>query len=206
MSVRVAIIEDDPDIRHLLQLLLQASPGYSCEAVYPDCILGIPAIIADPPDILLMDIDLPEISGIEGVQKIKQQLPELNIIMLTIHEDDEAIFSAICAGAIGYLVKGLPPVQLLDAITEAHQGGSPMSPGIARKIIRSFQPQQAHSLSERELEVLKLLCEGDNYSAIAKKLFISGNTVRSHIKSIYKKLEVNSRAEAVLKATKNRMV
>ncbi len=202
MPIRIAIIEDDPDIRQLLRLLLNGSPGYECQQIFGSCEAGIPALVKTPPDILLMDIDLPGISGIEGVKRLRRELPTLNIIMLTVHEDDEAVFAALCAGAIGYLVKGLPPIQLLAAIDEAQQGGAPMSPGIARLIVQSFRPKSTHShdLSQREQEVLALLCEGDNYSTIAEKLFISGNTVRSHIKSIYKKLEVNSRAAAVLKA------
>lgn len=207
MPTRVAIIEDDPDIRHLLQLLLDGSPGYQCKNAFASCEVGIPAIIQQPPDIVLMDIDLPGMHGIEGVRRLRQVLPEIPVIMLTVHEDDEAVFDALCAGAIGYLVKGLPPVRLLAAIDEAKGGGSPMSPSIARRVVRSFQSlTPPNPLSERETEVLKLLCEGDNYSTIAEKLYISGNTVRSHIKSIYKKLEVNSRAAAVLKASKERLV
>ena len=208
MPIRIAIIEDDPDIRQLLRILLNSSPEYVCQQVYPSCEMGIPALQESPPDILLMDIDLPGISGIEGVKKLRTKLPELNIIMLTVHEDDEAVFAALCAGAIGYLVKGLPPVQLLTAIDQAYAGGAPMSPGIARRIVQSFRPQSTLSedLSAREREVLTHLCEGDNYSTIAQKLFISGNTVRSHIKSIYRKLEVNSRAAAVLKANREGLI
>ena len=207
MPTRVAIIEDDPDIRHLLQLLLDGSPGYLCENAFASCEEGIPVIIQQPADIVLIDIDLPGMNGIEGVRTLRQALPELPIVMLTVHEDDEAVFDALCAGAIGYLVKGLPPVKLLAAIDEAQAGGSPMSPSIARRVVRSFQrTSSSNPLSEREHEVLKLLCEGDNYSSIAEKLYISGNTVRSHIKSIYKKLEVNSRAAAVLKASKEGLV
>ncbi|MEL6973098.1 MAG: response regulator transcription factor [Bacteroidota bacterium] len=211
MPIRIAIIEDDPDIRQLLRLLLNGSPGYECQQVFGSCEEGIPSLKNTPPDILLMDIDLPGISGIQGVKQLRGELPELNIIMLTVHEDDEAVFTALCAGAIGYLVKGLPPVQLLRAIDEAQQGGAPMSPGIARRIVHSFRPPStpstlSHNLSTREREVLAHLCEGDNYSTIAQKLFISGNTVRSHIKSIYKKLEVNSRATAVLKANREGLI
>ena len=208
MPIRIAIIEDDPDIRQLLRLLLDGSPGYECQQVFGSCEEGIPILKTNSPDILLMDIDLPGISGIQGVKQLRGELPELNIIMLTVHEDDEAVFAALCAGAIGYLVKGLPPVQLLAAIDEAQQGGAPMSPGIARRIVQSFRPVStlSHNLSTREREVLTHLCEGDNYSSIAQKLYISGNTVRSHIKSIYKKLEVNSRAAAVLKANREGLI
>lgn len=204
MPIHVAVIEDDPDILQLLQLLLNTSPGYQCTQIFDSCEKGIPALLKNTPDVLLLDVDLPGMSGIEGLKQLRPKLPSLNIIMLTVHEDDDAIFSALSAGAVGYMVKGLPPVQLLAAIDEAQDGGSPMTPSIARRIVRSFEPSTTltQALSVREHEVLALLCEGDNYSTIAKKLFISGNTVRSHIKAIYRKLEVNSRAEAVLKASK----
>ena len=204
--IRVAIIEDDHDIRQLMCLIIDGSPGFSCLQSWERCETAIPALEKDTPDLLLMDIDLPEMSGIEGVRILKEKLPHLNVVMLTVHEDNEAVFDSLCAGAVGYLVKGLPPVQLLSAIREAHEGGSPMSAAIARKVVRSFQPQSPNSLSERETEVLKMLCEGENYKTIAAALFVSTNTVKAHIKNIYEKLQVHTRAEAVKKALKNRMV
>ncbi len=206
MPIRTAIIEDDHDIRQLMQLIVDGSPGFACRQAFEDCKAGIPALIAAPPDVVLMDIDLPEMSGIAGVAWLKEKLPEVPVVMLTVHEDNDAVFDSLCAGAVGYLVKGLPPVQLLQAIEEAHGGGSPMSPAIARRVVRSFQPQVANPLSGRENEVLKLLCEGENYKTIAAALFISTNTVKAHIKSIYEKLQVHNRAEAVGKALKHRFV
>lgn len=206
MPIRVAIIEDDRDIRQLLQILIDRSPGFSCEQVFEDCAAALPVLAQNPPDLVLMDIDLPKMSGIEGTLKIKELLPKLNVVMLTVHEDDEAVFQSLCAGAIGYLVKGLPPVQLLAAIQEAHEGGSPMTPAIARKVVRALQPERANPLSQRETEVLQLLCEGENYKTIAAALFVSTNTVKAHIKNIYEKLHVHNRAEAVGTALKNRLV
>ena len=206
MSIRVAIIEDDADIRQLMQLIIDGSPGYVCQQTYGDCMTGVPAIINQVPDVVLMDIDLPEISGIQGVKLLKEELKDITIIMLTVHEDDDAVFDSLMSGAVGYLVKGLPPVKLLEAIKEAHEGGSPMSASIARKVVRSFQPNQSTPLSDRETEVLKLLCEGENYKTIAVSLYISTNTVKAHIKHIYEKLQVNNRAEAVGKALKDKLI
>ena len=205
-SIRVAIIEDDHDIRQLMQVIIDGSPGFVCKQAFEDCQSGIPALIEAPPDVVLMDIDLPEMSGIVGVTWLKEKLPKVNTVMLTVHEDSDAVFDSLCAGAVGYLVKGLPPVQLLQAIEEAHKGGSPMSPVIARKVVRSFQTVHSSPLTEREQEVLKLLCEGENYRSIAGELFVSTNTVKAHIKKIYEKLQVHNRAEAVKTALKQRLV
>ncbi len=206
MPIRVAIIEDDHDIRQLMQLIIDGSPGFACKQAFEDCKTGVPVLVEAAPDVVLMDIDLPEMSGITGVAWLKEKLPEVPVVMLTVHEDNEAVFDSLCAGAVGYLVKGLPPVQLLQAIEEAHHGGSPMSPAIARKVVRSFQPQVANPLSGRENEVLTLLCQGENYRTIATALFVSSNTVKAHIKNIYEKLQVHNRAQAVGKALKHRFV
>ncbi len=204
--IRVALVEDDPDIRQLMQLVIDGSPGFSCQQVFSSVEEGVPALLASPPDVVLMDINLPQLSGIEGVQWLQREGFGGNIIMLTIHEDDESVFDSLCAGAVGYLVKGLPPVQLLAAIEEAQAGGSPMSATIARRVVRSFQAKPANPLSEREQEVLGLLCEGENYRTIAEALFISTNTVKAHIKNIYEKLQVHTRAEAVSKALRDRLI
>lgn len=205
-AIKVGIIEDDSEIRQLLQLLINGSPGFSCLQTFVDCESAMAPLLANPPDLLLMDVDLPGISGIEGVKQLKEKLPDLDIVMLTVHEDQETIFQALCAGAVGYLVKGLPPVKLLQCIQEAYEGGSPMSTSIARKVIGHFHPQQNNPLSKREIEVLKMLCDGENYKTIAQLLFISTNTVKAHIKNIYTKLHVNNRAEAVSEAIKKRLV
>jgi DNA-binding NarL/FixJ family response regulator len=153
-----------------------------------------------------MDIDLPGMSGISCVRRLKEKMPDLDIIMLTIKEDDESVFESLCAGASGYLIKETPPVELLAAIKEAREGGAPMSAHIARKIVKSFHKTRNSPLSSRETEVLRMLCKGDNYKAIAEALFVSNNTIKAHIKNIYKKLHVHSRAEAVSKALKDRLI
>jgi DNA-binding NarL/FixJ family response regulator len=149
-----------------------------------------------------MDVQLPGINGIEGIKLLKEEMPATDFIMLTIRDDPEVIFESLCAGATGYLLKETPPVKLLAAIREVREGGSPMSPAIAREIALSFQPSNDNPLTGREKEVLAMLTNGDNYTTIATSLFISGNTVRAHIKNIYRKLHVNSRAEAVIAAIK----
>jgi DNA-binding NarL/FixJ family response regulator len=204
--IRVAIVEDDPEIRQLMCLIIDGSPGFSCLQAWESCEEAIPAIEKDTPDLVLMDIDLPKMPGTKGVAVLKEKLPHLPVVMLTIHEDNEAVFNSLCAGAVGYLVKGLPPVQLLQAIREAHAGGSPMSASIARKVVKSFHADAPNPLSVREKEVLKMLCDGENYKSIASALYVSANTVKAHIKNIYEKLQVHTRAEGVGKALKNRLI
>ncbi|MFQ5447464.1 MAG: response regulator [Saprospiraceae bacterium] len=204
--IRVAIVEDDHEIRQLMCLIIDGSPGFSCLQTWENCEEAIPAIEKDTPDLVLMDIDLPKMSGIEAVGILKEKLPHLNVVMLTIHDDNDTVFNSLCAGAVGYLVKGLPPVQLLQAIREAYEGGSPMSAVIARKVVKSFHTNAPNPLSGREKEVLKMLCDGENYKTIAEALFVSANTVKAHIKNIYEKLQVHTRAEVVGKALKNRLI
>lgn len=203
---RVAIVEDDPDIRQLLQLIIDKSPGFSCQIAHETCEAAIPEILNHNPDVVLMDIDLPGMSGIQGIQKIRQSNLDITILMLTIHTESDVIFDCLCAGANGYLVKGIAPTLLLSSIEEANNGGAPMSPSIASKVVAFFHRSQNHGLTDRELEVLKLLTEGENYSTIGEQLFISKNTVKGHIKNIYSKLHVNTRAEAVLKAYQTRII
>lgn len=205
-SIKVGLVEDDQEIRQLLSFLINSSPGFSCVHAYENCEKALPAFEADPPDLILMDIDLPGMTGIEGVRILKEKMPKVNIVMLTVHEDDDAVFDSLCAGAVGYLVKGLPPVKLLDAIKDTHEGGAPMSPAIARKVIGTFRPGIASPLSDREAEVLQMLCDGENYKTIADRLFVSSNTVKAHIKNIYTKLNVNTRAEVVSKAIRQRLI
>ncbi|MEK7727775.1 MAG: response regulator transcription factor [candidate division KSB1 bacterium] len=205
-SISVALIEDDVDIRRGLALLLNKTPGFACAAAYPDCETALQEIADDPPEVLLMDIQLPGMSGIEGVRRIKKLLPDLDVIMLTIHDDDKRVFDSLCAGACGYLVKTTPPAKLLEAIKEVYAGGAPMSASIARLVIQSFRKSSESNLSPRELEILSLLCQGKSYKMIAEALHLSKGTVHSHLKKIYKKLEVNSMTEAVAKAHQERLV
>jgi len=204
--ISVAIVEDDREIRRALTLIIDGSPGFSCTQSFNDCETTIKSIQRDPPDVVLMDIDLPGISGIEGVRLLKEKLPDTDFIMLTIHEDDDSLFNSVCAGATGYLVKDIPPVEILKAIFDVYEGGAPMSPEIARRVVTSFKPTVQSPLTPRETEVLQKLCDGDNYRTIAESLHISGDTVRAHIKNIYKKLHVHSRAAAVRTALRDRLI
>ncbi|MFQ5602715.1 MAG: response regulator [bacterium] len=205
-EISVAVVEDDREIRQLLTLIIDSSPGFSCKQSFNDCETAIPAIEKNPPDVVLMDIDLPGMSGIEGVKRLKVKLPDTDFIMLTIKEDDDSIFDSICAGATGYLVKDMPPADLLQAIKDVYAGGSPMSANIARRIVTSFKKNTQSPLTPRETEIMQKLCDGDNYKTIAESLFISGDTVRAHIKNIYRKLHVSSRAEMVKKAIRDRLI
>ncbi|MEO1415827.1 MAG: response regulator transcription factor [Bacteroidota bacterium] len=204
--IHVSIVEDDQDIRRTLALIIDGTPGFSCARTYEDCETAIPDILDYKPDVVLMDINLPGMSGIEGVKQLKQARPELDILMLTVQVDNQSVFDSLCAGATGYLIKATPPIQLLTAIEEVHKGGSPMSMEIARKVLSSFHRPSTSPLTTRETEILRRLCEGANYKTIAEALFVSGHTIRTHIKHIYAKLHVHSRAEAVKKALKDKLI
>jgi DNA-binding NarL/FixJ family response regulator len=205
-SIRVVIVEDDDLIRNSYVSLLGSSNKFDCVADYNNCEIAIKNLSKDEPDVILMDIELPGISGIEGIAKIKKIMQGVDIITVTIHNDDNKVFQALCAGACGYLTKNIKPEKLMDSIEEAHNGGAPMSTNIARMVVRSFQRNTKSPLSPRETEVLQLLAKGKSYTMIAGELFIDKETVRSHIKNIYIKLEVNSKAQAIEKATKERLI
>lgn len=202
--ISVAIVDDERDIRDGLRKLLDTSDGFICAGAYADAQSAIKGIRTAPPQVVLMDVDLPDMSGIECVRKLKQEMPELDIIMLTVYTEDEYIFQSLKAGAYGYLTKSVFPSRLLSAIREVYKGGAPMSSSVARRVVSSFSDfsESETSLSDREKDVLHLLCEGHSYKVIAERLFVSTNTVRFHLKNIYRKLQVNSRHEAVLKATR----
>ena len=205
--IDVSIVEDDNEVRETLALIIEGSDGFSCNYTYADCESALIGIPKNLPDIVLMDIQLPGKSGIEGIQILKRKLPNLDVIMLTVQEDDQSVFESLKAGACGYLLKNTEPDRILESIKEVISGGSPMSSAIARKVIGSFHTNlQDSPLSVRETEVLTKLCEGKNYKVIADSLFVSGNTVRMHIKNIYKKMHVHSRGEAVKKAIDERLV
>jgi DNA-binding NarL/FixJ family response regulator len=204
MAIRVSIVEDIKDIREGLGTLICGSEGFSCVSSYPNAESALKEIIYDKPDVVLMDIGLPGMSGIDCIRKLKLKEPGIQIIMLTVYEDDDHIFNALVAGASGYLIKKTPPVKLLEAIQDVYNGGSPMSSQIARKVISEFQSinkssVETESLSSREQEILSYLAKGYRYKEIAEKLFISIETVRTHLRNIYEKLHVHSRTEAVLK-------
>ncbi|HED07411.1 MAG TPA: response regulator transcription factor [Ignavibacteria bacterium] len=211
--IKVVVVEDDNEIREGLRILIDGTDGYSCVDTYSECTSMLKNIESNNPDILLMDIGLPGMNGIEGIKKVKIILPEITILVLTIYEENDLIFDALCAGASGYLIKKTPPSKLLEAIKEAYNGGSPMSSHIARKVIESFQKKNSnvdkkneYILTRREKEILSGLVEGNNFKAIADSLFISVETVRFHFRNIYKKLHVHSQSEAVVKAIKEGIV
>jgi DNA-binding NarL/FixJ family response regulator len=204
VSIRIAIVEDEKAIRNGLKLLIDGTEGYKCVALYPNAEEALRRIFDADPDVVLMDIHLPGMSGIECVQQLKKQNPNFQIVMLTIYEDDEEIFKSLAAGAHGYILKKTPPAKLLEAITEVHNGGSPMSSQIARRVVDFFQTKEVNSkqtdkLTEREQEILSFLSKGYRYKEIADVLCISIETVRTHIRNIYEKLHVHSRTEALLK-------
>lgn len=204
--IDVGIVEDDEEIRSTLALIIDGTPGFVCEQTFNSCEEAIPRILAHQPDVVLMDINLPGMTGIQGVKQLKPQLEKTDFIMLTIQVDDHSVFESMRSGATGYLLKNTPPTTLLQAIKDVYAGGAPMSTQIARKVFTSFRRKVETPLSERETEILTQLCQGHNYKVIAEALFVSGHTVRTHIKNIYKKLHVNSRAEAVSKAMKDKLI
>ncbi|MCP5060981.1 MAG: response regulator transcription factor [Ignavibacteriae bacterium] len=211
--IKVVIVEDNNTIREGLKLLIDGTDGYKCVANYSVCEDLLSEVKSTEVDVILMDIDLPGISGIEGMKRLKEISPGYTILILTIYDENELIFEALCAGASGYLVKKTPPAKLLEAIKEANEGGAPMTSNIARKVVDFFQKTQpiqkkeeSIQLTKREKEVLSGLVDGSSYKAIADLLNISLDTVRFHFRNIYKKLHVHSQSEAVVKAIKEGLV
>lgn len=213
-TITVAVVEDNSELRDGLTQLIQGTPGYKCVGAFSSCeqMLGSLKSLKDQaPRVILMDIGLPGMSGIEGVQRVKSQLPTTDVLMLTVYEDEKRIFDSICAGASGYLLKKTPPARILEAIQELNDGGAPMTATIARKVLFAFQQgvpsgSADYLLSDREKEVLAGLVKGLSYKLIADQCSISIDTVRSHIRHIYEKLQVNSKAQAITLAMKNRLV
>ena len=204
MPTTVSIVEDNDQLRGTLEKLINREDGFECVSNYPTAEAALEGLPVDKPQVVLMDINLPGMSGVECVRKLKQALPETLVVMLTAYEDTENIFNALAAGAAGYLLKRAPRAELLDAIREVCRGGSPMTPHIARKVVLSFQKPAAtahptENLSQREQEVLDCLSQGFLYKEIAEKLGISYETVHTYIRRIYEKLQVRTRTEAVAK-------
>ncbi|WP_343747264.1 response regulator transcription factor [Fluviicola sp.] len=207
----IIVFEDKANMRESLKLLLENEPDFRVLGLFPHCVRGVEHVLQLNPDIVLMDIDLPEINGIEGTKRIKKASPDTQIVMLTVFEDDTKIFESIKAGADGYLLKKSIPSELIPAIRNTVTGGSPISPGIASRVLHAFREKSkpkalSFELSKREHEVLELLTKGYSYKKIAEHLFVSVDTIGTHIKNIYSKLQVNSASEAVAKALKNRIV
>ena len=192
-------------------MLIDGTDGFRCVGSFRTMEETLDKIAANLPDVVLADIGLPGMNGIVGVRLLKERYPSLTVLMLTVYEDDERIFEALCAGACGYLVKKTPPARLLDSIREAINGGAPMSPEIARRVVNLFReirpPDHTdYHLTPHELRLLKLLVEGHNYKTAAAELNVSLNTICFHIKQIYEKLQVHSKSEAVAKALRNRII
>ncbi|HOK76904.1 MAG TPA: response regulator transcription factor [Verrucomicrobiota bacterium] len=204
MSIRVAIVEDDCSVRENLALLIDGAPGFSCVVACVSAEEALKLLPEAAPDVVLMDIHLPGLSGIECVWRLRRLLPKTQVIMLTVEEDSEQVFESLKAGATGYLVKHVSPEEILEAIAEVHRGGAPMSSHIARRVVTAFQqhaPANADEiqLTPRESDILHLLAKGDRSKEIADALQIAVGTVNTHIRHIYEKLHVRSRAEAVVR-------
>ncbi len=212
MPIRVAIFDDNKNLLNSLYQLVNGSPGFECVGAFPNCNELISDIKKSNPDVVLMDIEMPGMTGIEAVLVIKEKYPAVKVLMETIFEDDEKVFATICNGADGYILKNTPPSEILDSIKEVYEGGAPMTPSIASKVLKIVRHKSpAHhanefNLSDREKEVLKCLVKGMSYKLIADVCFISIETVNGHIKNIYRKLQVHSKSEAVAKAIRGKIV
>ncbi len=207
----VAIIEDHRAFRESLYHLIRGTPGYTCVGAWSDMEWALDQMERHPPDVVLLDIRLPGMSGIEGVARIRQCFPTTEVVMLTVYDDDDVVFAALCAGASGYLLKDATPARILEAIREVHAGGAPMTPRIARKVLQLFRqvppPATAdYRLTAREQDVLRALVDGKSYKQIARQMGVTVETVRTHIKNIYHKLQVHSKSQAVAKALRERLV
>jgi DNA-binding NarL/FixJ family response regulator len=213
MSIRVAIVEDDERVRGSLAMLVGGTPGFELIASFSDAETAIEYLPKTQPDVVLMDVQLPKQSGIECVRKLKPSLSRTQIIILTVYQDEECVFDALRAGAVGFLRKDTPPAEILEALHDAHRGGSPMSSSIARMVVAHFHPNDVKTqakpaipavrLSPREEEIVQLLVKGYRYKEVADSFSCSIHTVREHLRRIYEKLQVTSSRDAVVKYLKN---
>jgi DNA-binding NarL/FixJ family response regulator len=211
--IRVAIFEDNKHLRETFELLLNSADGFTCSGAYPDCSTLVANLEVSPCDIVLMDIEMPGMNGIEATRIIKEHFPKINILIQTVFFEDGYIFNAICAGASGYILKSTTPDGYLEAIKDVQSGGSPMTPGIARKVLELFKtnlqpasPAKDYNLTGQEKKVLQLLVEGKSYKMIAAELFVAVDTVKSHVTNVYAKLHVHSGTEAVSLALRDKIV
>src|ERR1041385_6809529 len=210
MPISVSIVEDNEQLRGTLARVLNRAEGFRCVSHYGSAEAALEGLVKDRPEVVLMDINLPGMNGVECVRQLKQAMPQVMVIMLTVYEDTENIFNALAAGASGYLLKRTKSAELLDAIKEVNRGGAPMTTHIARKVTQSFlkagpSPQPTENLSEREQQVLDCLSQGLIYKEIAEKLGISYETVHTYIRRIYEKLQVRTRTEAVAKFLRKKL-
>ena len=212
MNIKVVIFEDNSSLRKSLFQLIDGSEGFQCVGAFEDCLDIMKNIEETKPDVILMDIEMPGINGIEAVRMVREKYTGLKILMQTIFEDNEKIFNSILAGASGYILKNTSPSRFLDFIKETYEGGAPMSPSVATKVMKMVAEQSPSAkpnnfnLSEREKEILSCLVKGMSYKLIADACFISIDTVRGHIRNIYEKLHVHSKGEAVATAIKSKIV
>jgi DNA-binding NarL/FixJ family response regulator len=209
--ITVVAIEDQKEIREGLALLIDATEGFSCVGRYRSMEEALAGIGPTGPDAALVDIGLPGMSGIQGIKLLKERYPAIAPLVLTVYGDDQRIFAALCAGACGYLLKKTPPVRLLESLREAVEGGSPMSPEVARRVIELFReirpPEDAdYSLTPHETRLLRMMVEGHNYKTAAKEFGVTTHAVSFHMRRIYEKLQVHSKSDAVAKALRNRLV
>jgi DNA-binding NarL/FixJ family response regulator len=211
ISLSVAVVDDDRGTRDGLAALISGTPGFRCVAAYASVEEALKRLADRAPDVLLLDIHLPGLSGSEGVRLLRERHPRTQVLMLTVFAEEERIFESLCNGACGYLLKKTPPARLLEAILEAHAGGSPMSPDIARKVVVALQrsgptdkPEQA--LTPHEVRIVRMLADGDSYQDVGDHLGITVNTVRNYIRRIYEKLHVHTKSQAVSKALRGRLI
>ncbi|HOZ79181.1 MAG TPA: response regulator transcription factor [Ferruginibacter sp.] len=210
---RVAIFEDNKHLRETIQFLLNNTPGYQCVGAYPDCSNVIDDVADAGCDVILMDIEMPGMSGIEATKLVKENFPHIPILIQTVFFEDEYIFNAICAGASGYILKSTTPQGYMEAIADVQSGGSPMTPGIAKRVLELFRtnlapavPSKDYNLTQQEKKVLQLLVDGKSYKLIAAELFVAHDTIKTHVKNIYAKLHVHSGTEAVSLALRDKIV
>ncbi len=210
MAIRISIFDDSKDRRDSLRYLVEMYDDLLCVGTFEDCSNVLEDIKNSKPDLVLMDIEMPNVNGIEGVKKIKSHFPQIHVLMQTVYEDDENLFESIKAGASGYLLKRASPDKIIESIREAVEGGAPMSPSVATRVLRYFQTQPVieniYALTEREKNILSLLVDGMSYKMIAENQHISYHTVNSHVRKIYEKLHVHSLGEAVGKALREKLI
>lgn len=211
MAYQLLIFEDNTRLRQSLEMLLNDEVNFIVVGAFPDCMRAVEEVESSGADLVVMDIDMPGMNGIEGVRHIKQQFPHVKVVMHTVFDDDNRIFDSICAGADGYLLKNTSPLNLIQSLMEVMQGGAPMSPFVAQKVFQHFRKQNLpvtdpFNLSDREKEILEMLVQGNSYKMIAAKCNIVIDTVKKHLRNIYNKLHVNCGTEAVAKALRHKII